>query len=308
MQFITGGEFWMGSDDHYPEEAPASRVAVGDFRIDEAPVTNRQFRAFVEATGHVTVAEVAPDAALYPQADPAMLRPGSSLFVPPRDRVPLTDPFQWWRFSFGTDWRHPWGPESSIDALLDHPVVHVAYADAVAYASWAGKHLPTEAEWEFAARGGLDRQPYAWGAELAPGGAMLANYWQGAFPSENLLQDGYERTSPVRSYSANGYGLYDMIGNVWEWTADWYSERHAPAPTHSCCIPRNPRGGSEEGSRNLNDAGAAFGRKVLKGGSHLCAENYCQRYRPAARYAQTIDTSTSHIGFRCVVRRSGSGV
>jgi formylglycine-generating enzyme required for sulfatase activity len=302
MQFIRGGEFWMGSDDHYPEEAPASVVAVGDFWIDEAPVTNREFRAFVEATGHVTVAEVAPDAVLYPQADPAMLRPGSSVFVPPRDRVPLTDPFQWWRFSFGTDWRHPRGPESSIDALLDHPVVHVAYADAAAYALWAGKHLPTEAEWEFAARGGLDRQPYAWGAELAPGGAMLANYWQGAFPNENLLQDGYERTSPVRSFPANGYGLYDMIGNVWEWTSDWYAERHALAPTHSCCIPRNPRGGSEEGSRNLSDAGAAFGRKVLKGGSHLCAGNYCQRYRPAARYAQTIDTSTSHIGFRCVVR------
>jgi len=247
---------------------------------------------------------VAPDPVLYPQADPTMLRAGSSLFVPPRDPVPLTDPFQWWRFSFGTDWRHPCGPESSIDALLDHPVVHVAYADAVLYARWAGKQLPTEAEWEFAARGGLDRQPYAWGAELAPGGVMMANYWQGAFPSENLLLDGYERTSPVRSFPANGYGLYDMIGNVWEWTSDWYAERGALSQPHSCCIPRNPRGGSEEGSRDLNDPGAAFGRKVLKGGSHLCAANYCQRYRPAARYAQTIDTSTSHIGFRCVVQAS----
>lgn len=305
MCLIRGGEFWMGSNEHYPEEAPAIRVAVSDFWIDEAPVTNREFREFVAATGHITVAEVPPDPLLYPEADPAMLRAGSSLFVPPPRPVPLADPFQWWRFSFGTSWRHPWGPESSIDALLDHPVVHVAYADAAAYARWAGKHLPTEAEWEFAARGGGDRQPYAWGAELAPGGAMMANYWQGAFPCENLCLDGYERTSPVRSFPPNGYGLYDMIGNVWEWTDDWYAERRHSKP-HACCVPLDPRGGSEAASRNLRDPGAAFGRKVLKGGSHLCAANYCQRYRPAARYAQTVDTSTSHIGFRCVVRLAAS--
>jgi len=272
------------------------------FWIDEAPVTNRDFQRFVEATGHVTVAELAPDPAQYPSAQREMLRPGSSLFVRAQGPVSLTDPFQWWRFSFDTDWRRPWGPESTIDALLDHPVVHVAYPDAEAYARWAGKALPTEAEWEVAARGGLDRAPYAWGIDLAPGGVMMANYWQGSFPHENLLLDGYERTSPVRTFPANGYGLYDMIGNVWEWTADWYAGGSTLAHSQHCCIPRNPRGGSEEGSRNHHDAGAAFGRKVLKGGSHLCAANYCQRYRPAARYAQTIDTSTSHIGFRCVVR------
>jgi formylglycine-generating enzyme required for sulfatase activity len=303
MRRIAGGEFWMGSDDHYPEEAPSRRVLVGSFWIDATPVTNSDFQAFVAGTGYVTAAELAPEAAKYPQAAPEMLRPGSSLFVRPQGRVALSDPFQWWRFAFDTNWRHPWGPESTVDGLLDHPVVHVAYADAEAYARWAGKELPTEAEWEFAARGGLDRAPYAWGAELAPHGLMMANYWQGAFPQENLLQDGYERTSPVRSFPPNAYGLYDMIGNVWEWTSDWYADGRALAPERACCIPRDPRGGTEEGSRDLRDAGAAFGRKVLKGGSHLCAANYCRRYRPAARYAQTVDTSTSHIGFRCVIRR-----
>ena len=306
MRFIAGGTFWMGSNEHYPEEGPARHVAVDGFWIDETPVTNRDFQAFVAATGYVTMAERAPDAKLYPGADPAMLRPGSSLFVRPGRPVSLNDPMQWWRFSFGTDWRHPWGPESRADALLDHPVVHIAYADAEAHARWAGKQLPTEAEWELAARGGLDRQPYTWGSELAPAGKMMANYWQGAFPDENLLQDGYERTSPVRTFSPNGHGLYDMIGNVWEWTSDWYIDRRQHPETRSCCVPRNPRGGTEDASRDLADAGAAFGRKVLKGGSHLCAPNYCQRYRPAARYAQTVDTSTSHIGFRCVVRQSTS--
>jgi formylglycine-generating enzyme required for sulfatase activity len=305
MRFIGGGTFWMGSNEHYPEEAPARRVAVDDFWIDETPVTNREFQSFVLATGHVTVAEQVPDARVYPHADPAMLRPGSSLFVRPDGHVPLTDPFRWWTFAFGTDWRHPWGPTSSIEGLLDHPVVHVAYADAEAYASWAQKSLPTEAEWEFAARGGLEGQPYAWGDELAPQGAMMANYWQGEFPHENLLLDGYERTSSVRVFPPNGYGLYDMIGNVWEWTADWYLDRRDLREAVSCCVPRNPRGGSEEASRDRSD-GTGFGRKVLKGGSHLCAENYCQRYRPAARYAQTVDTSTSHIGFRCVVREPRS--
>jgi formylglycine-generating enzyme len=303
MRFIAGGSFWMGSDDHYPEEGPARRIYVDGFWMDETPVTNREFREFVKNTGYVTVAEKVPDASHYPSADPAMLRAGSSLFVPPRHAVSLSNPFQWWQFSFGTSWRCPWGPESGIEALLEHPVVHVAYADAEAYARWARKELPTEAEWEFAARGGLDRQTYAWGAELAPGGAMMANFWQGIFPHENLMQDGYERTSPVRHFPANGYGLYDMIGNVWEWTSDWYAERrNAPQP-HRCCIPCNPRGGTEEESRDVRAPGGAFGRKALKGGSHLCAPNYCQRYRPAARYAQTVDTSTSHIGFRCVVRQ-----
>jgi formylglycine-generating enzyme required for sulfatase activity len=303
MRFIKGGTFWMGSNEHYPEEGPARRVAIDGFWIDETPVTNRDFQTFVAATEYVTVAEIAPDANHYPLADPAMLRAGSSLFVPPAMPVSLDDPFRWWTFSFGTSWRHPAGPASGIDALLDHPVVHIAYADAQAYARWANKELPTEAEWEFAARGGLDGQAFAWGSELAPGGKMLANFWQGQFPHENLLSDGYERTSPVGTFPPNGYGLFDMIGNVWEWTSDWYIDRRLCGQSESCCIPRNPRGGSEEASREGAD-GTSFGRKVLKGGSHLCAPNYCQRYRPAARYAQTVDTSTSHIGFRCVRRQA----
>ena len=298
MMHVAGGSFWMGSDDHYPDEAPAHPVSVDSFRIDATPVTSRDFVRFVEATGYVTLAEIAPDAADYPGADPAMLRAGSSLFTPPSTPVPLHDPFAWWTFSFGTDCRHPWGPESSIAGLEDHPVVHIACADAEAYAAWAGKSLPTEAEWEYAARGGLDRKAFAWGDELHPGGAMLANTWQGAFPHQNDLSDGFLRTSPVRSYAPNGYGLYDMIGNVWEWTSDWYVDRH-DAPAKPRCAPHNPRGASESASR---DPHSGFPRRVLKGGSHLCAPSYCQRYRPAARYPQTIDTSTSHIGFRCVRR------
>lgn len=301
MLRLEGGVFWMGSDEHYPEEAPAHKVEVDGFWIDETPVTNRQFMQFVEATGHVTLAETPPSAELYPHADPALLQPGSSLFIKPERQIGAHDSFQWWSFSLGTSWRNPQGPQSSFTKLLEHPVVHIAYADAEAYAAWAGKRLPTEAEWEFAARGGLDRAAFAWGDELAPKGRMLANFWQGNFPGENTLVDGYERTSPVGTYAANGYGLYDMIGNAWEWTSDWYSDRKSIDKSSSaCCILRNPRGGLESGSHDSNDPGAAFPRKVLKGGSHLCAENYCRRYRPAARHPQTIDTSTSHIGFRCV--------
>lgn len=303
MMFIPGGSFWMGSDAHYPEEGPVCQVAVDDFWIDRTPVTNREFARFVQETGHVTVAEIAPDARDYPGADPAMLQPGSSLFVRPSAPVPLHDPFAWWQFSFGCDWRHPWGAASSLEGLEDHPVVHVAFTDAQAYAAWAGKSLPTEAEWEYAARGGRDRKPFAWGSELHPGGQMMANTWQGQFPFENSLDDNYERTSPVGAFPANGYGLYDMIGNVWEWTDDWFAARNHLSSPQSCCVPRNPRGGTEEESRDRSAPGGEFGRKVLKGGSHLCAPNYCQRYRPAARYPQTIDTTTSHIGFRCISRR-----
>ena len=236
MVFVPGGEFRMGSDRHYPEEAPVHRVSVGAFWIDAAPVTNRQFRKFVNATNYVTFAEIAPDPKDYPGALPHMLKAGSLVFSPPNAPVDLKDWSQWWRFKFGADWRRPYGPRSSISGLDNHPVVHVAYRDAEAYARWAGKELPTEAEWEFAARGGLDGAEYAWGDELTPDGKQMANTWQGAFPHENQALDGYERTSPVKSFPPNGYGIYDMIGNVWEWTTDFWSTRHLlTRPKRAAC-------------------------------------------------------------------------
>lgn len=301
MRYLEGGAFLMGSDRFYPEEAPASRVRVEGFWIDETPVTNRAFGHFIEATGHVTIAEHAPDPRDYPGMSADMARPGSLLFRRTVGPVDMADVSQWWEFSFGTDWRHPHGPESDLEGLADHPVVHVAYEDALAYARWAGKELPTEAEWEYAARGGLEGKDYAWGDELAPDGAILANYWQGLFPFSNLLLDGYERTSPVRSYPANGYGLYDMIGNVWEWTCDPYSTvRRRRKSSRSCCSTSRSHIRS---GREASPVGADIAQKVIKGGSHLCAPNYCRRYRPAARHPQTVDTSTSHIGFRCIRRR-----
>ena len=300
MIWIPGGAFRMGSDRHYVEEAPAHRVIVDGFWMDATPVTNRQFAAFVEATGHVTVAERKPDPRDYPGALPHMLRAGSLVFSPTPRPVSLEDWSQWWSFKFGADWRHPLGPDSSIRGLDDHPVVHVAYPDALAYARWAGKSLPTEAQWEYAARGGLEGAEFAWGDELTPNGRHMANTWQGAFPFENTAVDGYERTSPVGSYPANGYGLFDMIGNVWEWTCDWYEPKHPDEALKACCIPRNPRGGREERSYDPLQPGVRIPRKVLKGGSHLCAPSYCRRYRPAARHPEPIDTSAGHVGFRCV--------
>jgi sulfatase modifying factor 1 len=272
MAWVEGGTFLMGSDDGYPEERPARSVAVDGFWIDRAPVTNRDFNRFVQETGHVTLAERPADPATYPDADPALLVPSSSVFVRPKTRVSLDDAYQWWAYVQGADWRHPQGPETSAKRLSKHPVVHVAYEDAEAYARWAGKELPTETQWEFAARGGLEGATYAWGDEFTPGGRYMANTWQGDFPHANEKLDGWEWTSPVGFYPPNGYGLHDMTGNVWEWTVDPY-----PAPGD---IPR----------------------KVTKGGSFLCAPNYCRRYRPAARMAQPVDTSTCHLGFRCVVR------
>lgn len=301
MVHLPGGAFAMGSDRFYPEEAPVRRVRVDPFAIDETPVTNAQFAQFVADTGHVTLAEIAPDPAQYPGLRPDLAQAGSAVFEM-TDRPVDTAVPTWWEFRLGASWRAPLGPGSSIAGIEDHPVVHVAHADAEAYAAWAGKALPTEAEWEFAARGGLDGADYAWGDALAPDGAMLANYWQGLFPFANQLTDGYLRTSPVRTYPRNGYGIHDMIGNVWEWTADWYAapkiERKARG---SCCVPANPRGGTR-GSSIVKTDPARVPRKVMKGGSHLCAENYCQRYRPAARYAQPVDTTTGHVGFRCVIR------
>ena len=299
---IPGGTFRMGSDHHYPEEAPAHRVTVDPFWIDLTPVTNRAFRKFVNATGHVTFAEIKPKAEDYPDALPHMLKAGSLVFTPPKHPVDTRDWSQWWNFKFGADWRRPYGPRSSISGLDDHPVVHIAYRDAEAYATWAGKALPTEAEWEFAARGGLGGAEFAWGEEFTPAGKHMANTWQGNFPNENLATDGYARTSPVTAFPPNGYGVYDMIGNTWEWTTDWWSAKHEADAAKACCIPANPRGGPEAASHDTCQPNVRIPRKVLKGGSHLCAPNYCRRYRPAARHAEPIDTSTSHLGFRCVVR------
>lgn len=302
MVLVADGTFLMGSDRHYPEEAPAHRVTIDAFRIDRTPVTNRQFARFVHQTGHVTCAETPPDPRDYPDVAPELLVAGSLVFTAPDHPVGLADWRRWWAFVPGADWRHPQGPNSSVEALQDHPVTHIAHADALAYAAWAGKALPTEAEWEFAARGGRYGAVYAWGDELTPGGRHMANTWQGRFPWHNDAADGYERTSPVTAFPANGYGIHDMIGNVWEWTDDWFSDRHVPEATTTCCMPRNPRGGTREASFDPRDQQTLFPRKVIKGGSHLCAPEYCQRYRPAARHPETVDTSTSHLGFRCVVR------
>ena len=304
---IPGGTFRMGSDHHYAEEAPSHRVSVDGFWIDRTPVTNRQFKAFVNATGHVTTAQIVPDPEDYPGALPEMIYAGSLVFSPRASMKDLRDFSQWWTFMKGANWRHPYGPKSNIKGLDDHPVVHVSYSDALAYAKWVGKELPTEAEWEFTARGGLDGAEFAWGDELTPGGVHMANTWQGEFPWQNLRLDGYEETSPVGSFPANGYGLADMTGNVWEWTADWWSARHEGDANKPCCIPQNPRGASEAASYDRCLPDIKIPRKVLKGGSHLCAPNYCRRYRPAARHAEPIDTSTSHVGFRCVKRTEAAG-
>lgn len=304
MTYLPGGVFTMGSNRFYPEESPRREVKVAPFWIDERPVTNAAFRSFVEATGHVTFAEIAPDPMDYPGMLPELAQPGSLVFEKTDGPVDLRDYGQWWRFCLGADWRHPWGPDSGIEGMDEHPVVQIGYADALAFAKWAGKELPTEAEWEFAARGGLENTEYAWGDELAPDGRILANYWQGAFPYDPGSGVRWERTSPVGSYPGNGYGLLDMIGNTWEWTSDWWSLPSIPKKPFkgACCIPANPRGGKERNSYDPCTPQVKVGRKVLKGGSHLCAPSYCQRYRPAARHAQPIDSPASHIGFRCVKR------
>jgi formylglycine-generating enzyme len=279
MVWIEGGVFHMGSDRHYPEEAPVRRVAVEGFWIDRTPVTNDAFAAFVAATGHVTVAEREVAARDYPGADPALLVPGSLVFGGPAP----------WAYVPGASWRHPKGPASDLGGLGRHPVVHVAHADAVAYAVWAGKVLPTEAEWEFAARGGRDGADFAWGDELTPGGRHMANTWQGRFPDTDTGEDGHVGTSPVDAFPANGYGLRDMIGNVWEWTS-------------TACTADLRLAGSGDGSGCCHGAAGAAGFRIVKGGSHLCSPDWCRRYRPAARQAQSVDSSSVHIGFRCASR------
>ena len=301
MVWIPAATFRMGSDEHYPEERPAHPVAVGGFEIDRLQVTNADFAAFVAATGYVTVAERPLDPSLFPGAPTENLQPGSLVFTGTRGPVDLGDLTQWWTWTPGACWRHPEGPASSLEGRDDHPVVHVAFADAKRYATWAGKALPTEAQWELAARGGLDGATYTWGDAPEPRGDALANYWHGDFPWRP--EPGYGTTTPVGSFPANGHGLFDMAGNVWEWTADWYAPRH---PDVDCCAPQEPRGGDRRGSLDPAQPQVAVPRKVVKGGSYLCADSYCLRYRPAARRPQMIDTGMSHVGFRCV-RTPGQG-
>jgi formylglycine-generating enzyme len=302
MVRVCGGTFLMGSDSHYPEEAPAHRATVDAFWIDRFLVTNAEFAAFVADTGYVTSAERTPNADDYPGARPELLTPASVVFQKPDSPVNLGNHFTWWNYVPGADWRHPLGPHSGLNGKARHPVVHIAFEDAEAYANWAGKGLPTEAEWEFAARGGLDGVEYAWGAELKPDGRLMANTWQGEFPWQNVGCDGHQGTSPVGAFPPNGHGLHDMIGNVWEWTTDWYQAKHKISSSTCCAGAQNPRGGAREKSYDPRMPGVRIPRKVMKGGSYLCAPNYCRRYRPAARMAQPVDTSTCHLGFRCVVR------
>ncbi len=286
MTWIPGGAFRMGSEDFYPDEAPVRDAEADGFWMDEHLVTAADFRRFVRETDYVTLAEKAPTLEEYPDADPELLVPGSLVFTRTQGPVPLNDFHNWWAWVPGAYWKRPGGPGTTINGRDLHPVVHVALEDAEAYAAWAGKELPTETEWEFAARGGLDGAVFAWGDEEFPGGTPMANTWQGQFPWQNLKLDGHDGTSPVGSFAPNGYGLYDICGNVWEWTADVFE---LPPTDPVCCAPS--RAPSE-----------TIPRRVIKGGSHLCAPNYCLRYRPAARQGEQIDTSTGHIGFRCIVR------
>jgi sulfatase modifying factor 1 len=299
MTWVPAATFRMGSDAHYPEEAPAHLVGVSGFWIDRHQVTNREFAAFVQETGYVTVAERPLDPADFPGAPAENLVPGSLVFTPTPGPVDLRHFSQWWTWTPGACWRRPEGLGASpMKDRPDHPVVHVAFEDAQQYASWAGKTLPSEAQWELAARGGLEGVAFTWGDEPEKPEAALANFWHGAFPWR--ADPGYGSTAPVGSYPANGHGLFDMAGNVWEWTMDWFESRHPPPAEHACCVPIDPRGASERDSVDPAQPQFAIPRKVIKGGSFLCADSYCRRYRPAARRPQMIDTGMSHIGFRCV--------
>ncbi len=293
MVLLDGGVFRMGSDEFYPDETPVHHREVARFRIDRYAVTNEQYRAFVDDTGYVTVAERELDSAAFPGSDPADLLPGAMVFTPTAGPVDLLDWRAWWRWEPGAHWRRPTGPGSSIDERLRHPVVHIAFEDAEAYAAWAGLRLPAEAEHEYAARGGLDGRRFEWGDEPYPGGVPRANSWLGRFPYQNL---GVGGTAPVGSYPPNGYGLYDMTGNVWEWTTDYYMPWHLP-PSAS---PTDAEGReSLLAVASAEEGFPATPRRVLKGGSHLCSPDYCLRFRPAARSAQAEDTGMSHVGFRC---------
>ena len=292
---LDGGTYRMGTDDAagFPAdgEGPVRPVTVSPFRISRYAVSNRQFRAFVEAAEYVTEAERFGWSFVF-----HLLVPQRGVTVRGASGVA-----PWWSAIDGACWHAPEGPGSTVDDRLDHPVIHISWHDAMAFCAWSGTRLPTEAEWEFAARGGRDGATYVWGDDFAPDGRMMANTWQGEFPWQNLAVDGYEGTSPVGAFPANGYGLYDMAGNVWEWTSDFFTPYHSADVVKSCCIPRNPRVATRAEGLS-GEPGTVVPRRVVKGGSHLCAPNYCLRYRPAARQGQAVDTSACHIGFRCIVR------
>ena len=298
MVRIDEGSFLMGSDRHYPEERPARRAGIDAFWADTNLVTNAEFASFVAATGYSTVAERPLDLARYPGAKPELAVPGGLVFRMTSGPVDTRDIRHWWHYVPGACWRQPDGPGSDLAGRDAHPVVQVAFEDAESYAAWAGKRLPTEAEWECAARGGLEGAEFCWGDEFTPGGRHLANTWQGPFPWRNFETDGFAGTSPVGAFPPNGFGLFDTAGNVWEWTVDWYGHGpEAAAVAHTCCVPHDPQGATETANPGRH---SQIPRKVIKGGSFLCAPSYCRRYRPAARHAQPIDTGTCHIGFRCV--------
>lgn len=305
MVWIPGGTFQMGAEDRlsHQVEGPVHEVGVKGFWMDETEITNAQFRAFVESTGYITVAErpidweelkkqVPPGTAKPPEE---MLQPGALVFSPPAYPVPLTNMARWWSWTTGADWKHPNGPDSNIDGKDNFPVVHIAFEDAVAYANWAGKRLATEAEWEFAARGGKPNQAFAWGDELTPQGKYLANFFQGQFPHNNTGADGFPRSAPVKSFPPNEYGLYDMIGNVWEWTSDWYRpDTYSRRPAGRDVV--NP-----EGPADSWDPDDPYNpKRVTKGGSFLCSKEFCWNYRPSARMATAFDSGQEHLGFRCV--------
>lgn len=302
MVWIPGGTFWMGCEGcDMPDALPLHLVSTPGFWMDRTPVTNREFERFVRATGYVTVAERRLDPKDFPGVPADALVPGSAVFVPTAGAVPLDNPLQWWRYTPGASWRRPDGPASSLAGKADHPVVHVAFEDVEAYAAWAGKRLPTEAEFEFAARGGLDRHRFPWGNELTPGGKPVANTWQGSFPARDRAEDGYASTSPVTAFPPNGFGLYDMGGNVWQWCSDWYrpdTYGSRPQPPAVTAAPRGP-------ADSFDPQEPRAVKRVLRGGSYLCTDQYCARYQVGSRGKAEVSSGTSNLGFRLVRTAKG---